>query len=86
MPLIDTPLHSSKLGSFVEKVKSDGTGLTMVCVQDFELIYIRLDYLGNPSGYKLAQNLGHTPLLNLYHRFLLFPQKNLIWMNVVGYR
>ena len=31
MPLIDTPLHSSKFGSFVEKVKSDGTGLTMVC-------------------------------------------------------
>ena len=35
MPLIDTPLHSSKFGSFVEKVKRDGTGLTMVCPRLF---------------------------------------------------
>ena len=39
MPLIDTPLHSSKFGSFVEKVKSDGTGLTMVCPRFWANLY-----------------------------------------------
>ena len=39
MPFIDTPLHSSKFGSFVEKVKSDGTGLTMVCPRFWANLY-----------------------------------------------